>query len=102
MRCPIKRRPVRPAPIGVVAGLTIAYAGCMSSKLPFVGRIFWKTLVVVAVLVVIAWLVILKVTEYEITSADYGGSTICGLIFAYLVHLWILPEETPPSDSEEE
>ncbi len=70
----------------------------MRGKFPFVGRIFWKVLVVVAVLVVIAWVVVTRVTEYKITPADYGGSTISGIIFAYLVHLWLLPEKDAPSD----
>ena len=79
---------------------TIAYADRMKGRLPFTGRIFWKVLVVVAVLIVIAWAVIVRVTEYKITSADYGGSTISGIIFAYLVHLWLLPEEDSPSKEE--
>ena len=72
----------------------------MDHKLPFVSRIFWKVLVAVAALAVVSWTVIVKVTDYEITPADYGGSTISGLIFAYLVHLWLLPQEEPPSNGE--
>ncbi len=72
----------------------------MDRKLPFVGRIFWKVLAAVAILAVVGWAVIAKVTGYEITSADYGGSTISGLILAYLVHLWLLPEEEPPFEGE--
>ena len=72
----------------------------MLSKLPFVGRIFWKVLIAVAVLVVIAWVVVVSVSAYEMKPADYGGSTISGIIFAYLVHLWLLPEEEPPSGDE--
>jgi len=70
-------------------------------KIPFVKRIFWKVLFVVAVLIVAAWVLIPRFTTYEITSADYGGSAISGLIFAYLVHLWLLPPETPPSKGED-
>ncbi len=65
----------------------------MSRKLPFAGRIFWKVLVVMAVLAVVSWIVIVKVTEYQMQSQDYGGSIISGVIFAYLVHLWLLPKE---------
>ena len=72
----------------------------MSRKLPFVTRIFWKVLAAVAVLVVIAWAVIVKVFDYEITATDYGGSAISGVIFAYLVHLWLLPEEDSPPNGE--
>ena len=72
----------------------------MRRKLPFAGRIFWKVLAVVVVLVVVAWAVIAKVTDYQMTSADYGGSTISTVLLAYLVHLWLLPEQEPPSDTE--
>lgn len=68
----------------------------MGQKLPFVGRIFWIVLVVVAVLGVLAWYLIVKLTGYEIQSQDYGGSVISGIIFSYLVHLWLLPESQPP------
>ena len=78
----------------------IAYSDRMRDKFPFVGRIFWRVLFVVAVLVVVGWAVVLWVTEYRITPADYGGSTISALILAYLVHLWLLPEEDSPSDGE--
>lgn len=70
-------------------------------KLPFVGRIFWKVLAAVAILVLAGWYLIPKLIDYEITPADYGGSTISGLIFTYLVHLWLLPAEEPASDEEE-
>lgn len=73
----------------------------MERKLPFVGRIFWPVLVVVAVLAVVAWVVVCKITGYEMQSQDYGGSVISGIIFAYLVHLWLLPEEEePPAGGE--
>ena len=65
----------------------------MIGKLPFVGRIFWKVLAIVAVLVVVAWWVIVRVTDYKIESQDYGGSFICTILFAYLVHLWLLPQD---------
>ena len=63
------------------------------SKLPFEGRIFWKTLPVVYFLVVVAWVLIVRFTDYEMTPADYGGSFISSTILAYLVHLWLLPGE---------
>ena len=69
----------------------------MDRKLPFVSRIFWKVLVAVAALAVVSWMAIVKVTDYEITPADYGGSTISGLIFAYLVHLWLLRRQLTPT-----
>ncbi len=73
------------------------------SKLPFVARIFWMTLAVVIVLAITAWWVVVRFTGYEMTSADYGGSTISVIILAYLVHLWLLPAEElqggdPPDD----
>ena len=71
----------------------------MGRKLPFVGHIFFKVLVSVAVLAVIAWVVVVRVTDYEMQAQDYGGTVISGLIFAYLIHLWLLPEEEPPSGS---
>ncbi len=85
---------------GLVGRQAIVYAVAMDRKLPFVGRIFWKVLAAVAILAVVGWAVIAKVTGYEITPADYGGSTISGLILAYLVHLWLLPQEEPPSTGE--
>ncbi len=72
----------------------------MRSKLPFVIRIFWKVLAAAVILVAIAWAVIVRVSDYEITAADYGGSAISTMIFAYLVHLWLLPEEDSPPDGE--
>ena len=72
----------------------------MRRKLPFVIRIFWKVLATVAILVAIAWAVIVTVTDYEITGADYGFSALSTIIFAYLVHLWLLPEEDSPPDGE--
>lgn len=73
----------------------------MLGKLPFIGRIFWKTLVGVAVLAVVAWVIVLNVTDYEMIPADWGGSIISGIILAYLVHLWLLPEdEDAPADED--
>lgn len=67
----------------------------MERKLPFVGRIFWKVFLVVVVLLVAAWVLIPRLSSYEITSADYGGSSICAVILAYLIHLWLLPPAGP-------
>lgn len=68
----------------------------MGQKLPFLRRIFWTVLVVVGVLGVAAWAVAIKAFAYEMQSQDYGGSVITWVIFSYLVHLWLLPEEQPP------
>ncbi|MGB2986128.1 MAG: hypothetical protein WBE26_09625 [Phycisphaerae bacterium] len=68
----------------------------MNRKLPFAGGVFCKVLVVVAILVVVAWWLITWLTDYEITAADYGGSTISTVLLAYLVHLWLLPTGEPP------
>lgn len=73
----------------------------MDRKLPFVGRIFWKVLVVVAVLAVIAWTVAIKAFGYEMQSQDYGGTVITWIIFSYLVHLWLLPEDMPDDTPDE-
>jgi len=72
----------------------------MDRKLPFVGRIFWKVLVVVAVLAVVAWFLVIRFGGYEMQSQDYGGSVICGILLAYLVHLWLLPHPAPPTEDE--
>ncbi len=82
--------------MGLVAGGAIAYAERMNRRFPFAGRVFWKVLVVVAALVVVAWVVIVKVTEYQMKSQDYGGSIVSGVIFAYLVHLWLQPDDQEP------
>ncbi len=68
----------------------------MGQKLPFIRRIFWTVLVVVGVLGVAAWAIAMKAFSYEMQSQDYGGSVITWVIFSYLVHLWLLPEEQPP------
>lgn len=65
----------------------------MRKRLPFAKRIFWPVLLVVAILVVVAWLIAVKVFGYVMQPQDYPGSAISGVIFAYLVHLWLLPEE---------
>ncbi len=65
----------------------------MDRKLPFVGRIFWKVLAVVVVSVIVAWALVVWIIDYKITEADYGGSTICTVLLAYLIHLWLLPHE---------
>ena len=72
----------------------------MHRKVPFVGRIFWKVLGAVGILVAAAWAVIVKVTEYSIQPQDYGGSVISGILLAYLVHLWLLPEEDSPPENK--
>lgn len=60
-------------------------------KLPFVPRIFWTVLIIVAVLIVVTFALFAKYSDYERTTTDVVGSTISGIIFSYLVHLWLLP-----------
>lgn len=63
-------------------------------RLPFVGRIFWKILPIVAILVVVGFWVSIKFFGYEkVTTADKVGSTISAILLAYLLHLWMLPAE---------
>jgi len=69
-------------------------------KLPFAAGIFWKTFVVVAGLVVLVWWLVVRFSDYEITPADYGGTTISSILFIYLIHLWLLPSEQLHSDDE--
>lgn len=71
-----------------------------NSKLPFVGRIFWKVFAATVVLLVAGWVLIPRVFGYQIESQDYGGSSICAPILAYLVHLWLLPGSDAPPDDE--
>ena len=73
----------------------------MNPRLPFVGRIFWKVLAVVVVLVVLAWWLYIRLSEYELGPQDYVGTIICTVLFAYLVHLWLLPTESPPEEESE-
>ena len=60
-------------------------------KLPFIAGLFWKTLTIVVVLVVLTWFLIVRFGGYTMTAADYGGTTISTVLFAYLVHLWLMP-----------
>ena len=68
-------------------------------KLPFVAGLFFKTLAVVVVLVILTWYLIVRFGGYEMTAADYGGTTISTILFAYLVHLWLLPGGPGDSDA---
>ncbi len=72
------------------------------SKLPFEGPLFFKCLVTVFILVIVTWVVIVNMTEYEMIGADYGGSFISAIIFSYLVHLWLLPGEYEYEDDYED
>lgn len=73
------------------------------SKLPFAAGLFWKTLAIVVALVVLVWWLVVRFSEYEMTPADYGGTTISTILFTYLIHLWMLPsEELHRSDDERE
>lgn len=72
------------------------------SRLPFVGRVFFKTLIVVAILVVATWWAVIYFGFYdEMTPADYGGTFISTILFAYLVHLWLLPAEILRGDDRD-
>lgn len=71
-------------------------------KLPFVPRIFWPVIVVVAVLIVAAFALFAHFTDYERTTTDMVGSSISGVIFSYLVHLWLLPGDVGPDEDSDE
>jgi len=78
------------------------------SKLPFIPGLFFKTLAIVAVLVVLTWWLVLNVfyPDYNegkgMSPADYGGTTISSILFAYLVHLWLMPIDDYPEDADDE
>ena len=73
------------------------------SKLPFIPGLFFKTLVVVVVLVVGTWWAVLALGLYdEMTPADYGGSFISTILLAYLIHLWLMPVDDYPEECEDE
>lgn len=67
-------------------------------KLPFIPRIFWTVLLIVAVLIVATFAILPKFTSYERTTTDMVGAAISGLIFSYLVHLWLLPGDADPDE----
>lgn len=78
------------------------------SKLPFVARTFFVTLVIVTVLVVIAWVVAQKVFHYgPLQPQDWVGTVVSTILFSYLIHLWLLPipghhhEGDAPPDSDD-
>jgi len=70
-------------------------------KIPFVGRLFWRILPAVFVLVVLTFWIAVRFFDYEMTNADYGGSFISGVIFSYLLHLWMLPADAYPGYEDE-
>lgn len=78
------------------------------SKLPFMPKLFFKTLVIVVVLVILAWWLALHFFPEHVnegkgmTPADYGGTTISTILFTYLVHLWLMPMDDYPEESEHE
>ncbi len=69
-------------------------------KLPFVGRIFFKTLVCVAVIASIGIWAYIKFAEYEVTSADRFGAPVTGILLSYLIHLWLLPADVLQGDDD--
>ena len=87
--------------VGRILG-KLPLVGRILGKLPFVGRIFWTVFPIVFILIVLAfWLSLKFIDDYtELTNADVGGSIISGIIFSYLVHLWLLPGEEHPLDDE--
>ncbi|MBI4718253.1 MAG: hypothetical protein HY763_10645 [Planctomycetes bacterium] len=70
-------------------------------KLPFVPRIFWTVLAIVAALTVLTFFILVNFTEYKRTTTDTVGATISGIIFSYLVHLWLLPGDYPPEGEDQ-
>ena len=70
------------------------------SKLPFAAGLFWKTFAVIVAVVVLTWWLVTRITGYEITPADYGGTTISTILMSYLIHLWLLPSEQLFQDEE--
>jgi hypothetical protein len=72
------------------------------NRFPFVGRIFWKVLVAVTVAIVLAFVLFERFSDYERTTTDIVGSTISGVLFSYLVHLWLLPGEEPPDEESQD
>ena len=65
----------------------------MPGKIPFVGRIFWKTLIVIFVLGAIAFAILVWTDVWELDRTNVVGAVISLLILSYLVHLWLLPGE---------
>ncbi len=73
------------------------------SKLPFSPGIFFKTLAIIVVLVAVAWVVALRLFYKEdegMTPADWVGTVISTVLFAYLIHLWVLPADSLHTDEE--
>lgn len=70
-------------------------------KLPLEKPVFFKVLGVVLVLLVagLAWE---KWYYGELPLRDIVGASISSLIFAYLVHLWLIPGGEPPEDADTE
>lgn len=71
-------------------------------KLPFVGRIFWKTLACVVVVAAVAIWAYIKFAEYDVTSADRFGAPVTVVLLSYLIHLWLLPADVLQGDDEGE
>jgi hypothetical protein len=70
-------------------------------KLPFVGRIFFKVLAAVLIFLLAVYGFCRWTGYYEVTTTDIVGASMSGLIFCYLVHLWLLPGEEPPEEDSE-
>ena len=66
------------------------------AKLPFAPKVFFAVLAAVAlVLVVVFWIV--KKVAGEVTTTDLVGGSISSVIFAYFVHLWLIPNQQGPN-----
>lgn len=70
------------------------------SKLPFSPKIFFKVLAIIVVLLLTAFAIIHWIMG-SMTTRDIVGSSISSVIFAYLVHLWLLPAGDHPHDGRE-
>jgi len=66
------------------------------AKLPLAPRVFVKVLVVILVALGIAYVTVIWIAG-SISTTDVVGSAISAILFAYLVHLWLVPGG-PPGD----
>lgn len=86
----------------VVVVLGVGWWAVVRFQLPFVRNLYWKCLAGVAVLATSAWALVLSLTDYKPMEADCGGTIITSAIFAYLVHLWVMPYDEMVGDEQPE
>jgi len=67
------------------------------SKFPLVPKTFVKVLAVVLLLVAIGFAIVIWIAG-KISTTDVVGTLISAVIFAYLVHLYLIPGEDQPPD----